>query len=200
MTVVVVFSPHTDDAIFSIGAWLAESADDIVIATPMAGIPEDDAGRQKHQLLRCEHVAACKHVGARAYNGGFLDDVYRAPRRIEVKDWLANVPVDADAVYIPLGIHHPDHLMVSNVLISMINEMRAQVFFYEELPYRIDYPQLADRRHAHIEDTVGRLQLIEHTGDHAIKRLAVECYASQVDPSVRGRVLHPTERIWQLVR
>lgn len=48
-----VFSPHTDDAIFSIGAHITGLKARIV--TPFAGIPDDEAGRQKHTTLRAEH-------------------------------------------------------------------------------------------------------------------------------------------------
>lgn len=198
----IVFSPHVDDAIFSIGAHLT-GLRHVAIATPMAGIPDDDAGRAKHTRLREEHAAACKAIGAAWCNGNFLDDVYPAPRRSDVKAWLTETlqPLNQEAVFIPLGIHHPDHLLVSNLLISLIDtaEMPDRIYFYEELPYRIDYPHLVDVRFSHIENTIGRLRRAKNFD--GAKQEAVECYASQLDWNLLTRVMVPErERIWELVR
>jgi hypothetical protein len=45
---VVILSPHTDDAIFSLGQHLTTLDSDVplVIASVFAGIPEDDAGHR----------------------------------------------------------------------------------------------------------------------------------------------------------
>lgn len=75
----VVFSPHTDDAIFSLGDYLSNLDGDILIVTPFAAVPEDEAGEQKHTTLHAEHAAACAIIGAQHVNGPFLDDVYPAP-------------------------------------------------------------------------------------------------------------------------
>lgn len=206
----IVFSPHVDDAIFSIGAHLT-GLRHVVIATPMAGIPDDDAGRAKHTRLREEHANACSALGATWRNGNFLDDVYPAPRRLHVKAWLHTVLAEyhPDAAFIPFGIHHPDHLLVSNLLIGMIDtppefsidiaHMPDRIYFYEELPYRVDYPHLVDVRFSHIENSVGRLRRAKNFD--GAKQEAVECYASQIDWNLLSRVMVPErERIWELIR
>src|SRR6478609_7306329 len=70
-----VYSIHTDDAVFSIGARLA-SMSDVKIVSPMAGVPTDSVGQAKHTTLRGEHEAACAVIGAKVVNGDWLDDVY----------------------------------------------------------------------------------------------------------------------------
>lgn len=154
----VVFSPHTDDAIFSIGAYITGLKARIV--TPFAGVPDDEAGRQKHTTLR------------------------------------------ADQVFIPFGIHHPDHLLTTNMAIALVYNnpiVPARICFYEDLPYRVDYPHATMSRFAHLENIVGRLKLIEDITDERIKRAAVDCYKSQTGGDVMSRVM-VRERIWELVR
>ena len=205
---IVVFSPHTDDALFSIGAYLAALDAEISIASPFAGIPDDDAGRLKHTTLRQEHGAACALTGATAVNGDWLDDVYPAPKRTEVSGWLANAMSGYEIAFIPFGIAHPDHLLTSNLLLDIIRlapELPQKLYFYEELPYRINFPELANTRFAHIENNIGRLRLVEETFPIEPKRQAVLAYRSQtsrngqVDDSLLSKLL-VRERIWELVR
>lgn len=197
----VVFSPHTDDAIFSIGAYLSQLDGGISVVSPMAGLPADDAGRRKHEVLRAEHESACAELDLRISNGDFLDDVYEAPARSEVKDWMDQF-FNADSIYIPFGIHHPDHLLVSNLLISMLYTSRYQprkIYCYEELPYRVDYPELANIRFSHIENLVGRLRMLEDFTDNSRKHAAVAKYESQISDALVSKLI-VRERIWELVR
>lgn len=193
---VVVFSPHTDDAIFSLGSHLASLPDVVTIVTPMAGIPADGPGQAKHTTLHREHADACALLGVKHVEGPFLDDAYPRPRRADVYEWMAEFAFDA-TVYIPLGIHHPDHLLVSNLAITM-SDIPEVVRFYAELPYRTDYPYLATDRQKHVENMTGRLRGIQ-TVDYPLKRAAVAAYASQVDESVLARVM-VREMVWELIR
>jgi hypothetical protein len=196
-----VASPHVDDAIFSIAAHLMTLDGEISIVTPMAGVPADEPGRRKHTTLRREHDVACAAIGANAVNGDWLDDVYPAPARPDVSEWLADQLLDLDEVYINLGIFHPDHLLTSNLLIDLIRitpSLPYRIYFYEELPYRVDYPKRAESRIEYIENRIGRLKLIEQAPTEA-KKIAVQMYRSQVDEALLVRLL-VNERIWELVR
>lgn len=191
----VVLSPHTDDAIFSLGAHL-DTLDDVVIASVFAGIPTDYLGRRKHEKLREEHTRACAKIGASEVNAEFLDDVYQPSPPDAVEAWIWTHVHDADTVYIPVGIHHPDHLRVTEIAAGMLDDMR-RVFFYEELPYRVDYPELATQR---VIDVAVNGPLYGWQAESSpAKRAAVDCYASQIDSSVIGRVM-VRENIWELQR
>jgi LmbE family N-acetylglucosaminyl deacetylase len=186
---VAVMSPHTDDAIFSLGAYLA-TRDDVTIVSPMAAIPTDPAGRAKHETLRAEHGRACELIGAAHIEGPFLDDVYPPSPPAAIGAWLAPFLTSGVTVFVPLGIHHPDHLLISDLLIGMLDDT-APVLFYAELPYRVDYPAKAAARLAH----VAPLTEITLAHDYTAKAAAVACYASQIDDSVRARVL-VDEQLW----
>lgn len=193
----VVISPHLDDAIFSIGAYLSHLDENITIATPMAGIPTDEAGRAKHTTLHREHERATADALLRPVkllNGDFLDDVYDPPPIAMLTAWLRGAIAEAGTVYVPIGIHHPDHVMVADALIPML-EGRRRVCFYEELPYRVLYPQLLTARLGIIAH-LGRCQM-ETIWPTAAKERAVRLYASQVDDALVTTLLMP-EHIWRM--
>lgn len=195
---VVVFSPHTDDAIFSIGAHMLD-LDEVTVVSPMAAIPPDPAGRTKHETLRAEHRLACDHLGLLHVEGPFFDDVYPPARPRDVAFWMKQFLGPEVIAYIPFGIHHPDHLLVSDLLIRMLPDTASETIrFYEELPYRIDHPAKASDRFDHIREVVGPLVGLIDPLDHTEKRTAVELYASQVDASVLRRVM-VAERVWALM-
>lgn len=125
-----------------------------------------------------------------------------APKRTEVSEWLADQLADASVAFIPFGIFHPDHVLTSNLLIDLIRLLPAippKLYFYEELPYRVDYADRANSRFTYIENTVGRLKLVEEQYSNEPKERAVRKYVSQVDEPLMAKLL-VRERIWELVR
>ena len=123
----VIFSPHTDDAIFSLGDHITDSVD-FTIASAFAGIPTDTFGYNKHTLLRKEHESACNLIDARVINGDLLDDVYGKQDERLLVEWISNIIVNFDKIYIPLGIHHPDHIFLSDVLFNLISKFNKTYF------------------------------------------------------------------------
>jgi len=197
---IVVLSPHTDDAIFSCGAYLTDKTD-VQIVTPFAAIPDDEDGRRKHETLHREHGAACQVIKAEPVNGPFLDDVYAAPKRRDVRTWLSQF-MACETLLVPFGIHHPDHTLTTNMTVSLLynhTDVPDRILFYEELPYRVDYRELADMRFAYLSNVMGRMRLFEEIADDTTKRQAVNCYTSQTGGTVIDRVM-VRERIWELVR
>jgi hypothetical protein len=100
----VIFSPHTDDAIFSLGDYITDNID-FTIASAFAGIPTDTLGYNKHTLLRKEHESACNLINAQIINGDLLDDVYGKQDERLLVDWISKIIINFDKIYIPLGIH-----------------------------------------------------------------------------------------------
>ncbi len=207
---VVAFSVHTDDVVFSVGAYLAALGAEVTIVSPFAGIPNDEIGFAKHITLNNEHNAACAVIGATPVNGVFLDDVYPAPKRTDVREWLKGWFVEAKAVPGPFGIAHPDHLLTSNLLLDLIRTepvIPSKIYFYEELPYRVNFPEQSHTRFTHIENAIGRLKLIEEQYTNDTKERSIRAYASQierrdgsgVDEDLISKLL-VRERIWELIR
>lgn len=186
---IAIISPHVDDAIFSLGnaiAWFQKTAE-ITVISPFAGIPSDPVGFKKHTTLRAEHEEACKIMGVSIINGDFFDDVYGLQNSDKVEAWIRKVTEGFDNILVPLGIHHPDHILVRNICVSSI-EITG---FYEELPYRILYPEL---RSQVVQEFTGYRggKVYEH---NPLKEQAVKAYASQIAPHLFPQ-LFVDERIW----
>lgn len=186
---IAIISAHTDDAIFSLGSAIKyfKKTTEITVISPFAGIPSDPVGFKKHTNLRAEHENACKIMGVSFINGDFFDDVYGPQNREEVKTWLKEQVDGFDNVLVPLGIHHPDHIFIRNICLTDI-EITG---FYEELPYRILYPELRDNM-VKLFTTYRHMNTYAHT---ELKEKAVMAYASQVAPHLFPQ-LFIEERLW----
>jgi hypothetical protein len=113
----LIFCPHTDDAIFSLGDYIINNNDNkFTIAAAFAGIPTDEIGYKKHTKLRQEHDEACAMINAKTINGDLLDDVYGKQHENDLISWIKSIIVNFDNVYIPLGIYHPDHVFLSDTI------------------------------------------------------------------------------------
>lgn len=182
-----IISPHTDDAIFSLGNAM-QTMENVTIISPFAGVPAEPIGYKKHTILRAEHEIACKIMGAKIINGDFFDDVYGQQDKRFVFGWIKKVVKGFDAVYVPIGIHHPDHLFIRDICLEAIHITH----FYEELPYRILYPNLADMVVSQFSFE-RKLQVYSHT---PLKEQAVKAYASQIIGHHILPQLFVDERVW----
>jgi len=142
----LIFCAHTDDAIFSLGDYIIDNDNIFTIAAAFAGIPTDDAGYKKHTILRQEHEEACSMINAKVINGDLLDDVYGKQNEDDLINWIKSIIVDFDNIYIPLGIHHPDHVFLSDTLFNLMKHFDKKYFVYAELPYKLSYQDLYETR------------------------------------------------------
>lgn len=181
-----IISPHTDDAIFSLGS-LIPNLENVTIISPFAGIPQEERGRIKHETLRREHRAACITAGVNYTNGNFLDDVYGQQNEEELVIWLSSQIGSFDEIYVPLGIHHPDHIFIRDIFI----EYFEFDYFYEELPYRILYPKLASEMAQKFTTGMRRFKQ-PHLPS---KEPAVKMYKSQIAPHLFPQ-LFVEEFVW----
>ncbi len=211
----VVFSPHCDDAIWSLGGMLipapATRRDDVLIVAVMAGMPDDPVGRAKYETIHAEHKVACDLLDAATELGPFLDDVYPDAPRDGLSAWLASFLPQADRIFIPVGTHHPDHVVVADLLVEILctypELTPPAVWFYEELPYRVEYPALAAARRERIIATLGGSWHGESITPRPRKRDACVAYASQtnhfgtetLDSDLVDKLM-TTERIWEWTR
>ena len=151
---IVVVSPHLDDAILSIGAFIAGSTSrgaDVTVLTVLAGDPESqtlagpwdsacgfstagDASRARRE----EDRRACALVGARPQWLPFGDEQYglgadEVEVRAEVKRSLAG----AQTVLVPgHPLWHEDHRWLTRLVLGGVREgVRAGC--YVELPYAL---------------------------------------------------------------
>lgn len=181
-----IISPHTDDALFSLGS-LLPTLGQVTIISPFAGIPSDEHGKKKHTMLRQEHRNACIMAGVNYINGNFFDDVYGQQDAGQVTEWLRKQCLNFQKIYIPLGIHHPDHIFIRDIFVNNLDFNG----FYEELPYRILYPKLASEM-AQKFTTGMRRKSCAHRAE---KEKSVKMYKSQLAPHLYPQ-LFVEEFLW----
>jgi LmbE family N-acetylglucosaminyl deacetylase len=186
----IIISPHCDDAIFSLGGFITETKG-VIIVSPFDGLPNDEKGFQKHTMLNDEHAKACSVIGAGIRRGMFLDDVYPNRDISGLVEWfdviLKTFDPNESTIYVPLGIHHPDHVLVRDIFIK---HFRID-HFYEELPYQVRYPYLSENLRMLL--LKNRTQTLFMSNKKKLE--SVEMYKSQIDESVLNDVM-VEERIW----
>jgi LmbE family N-acetylglucosaminyl deacetylase len=202
----LIFCPHTDDAIFSLGDHIIDNDHSFTIASAFAGIPKDWVGYRKHIRLRQEHDEACSMINAKAINGDLLDDVYGEQNKNDLIDWIKSIIINFDNVYIPLGIHHPDHILLSDTLFELMKDFNKTYFIYAELPYRMLYPKLHKERLKQFESIYTLENIPINFTQHKID--AIKKYNSQVayvhDPSyinedLVGKLI-VEEKLWKVLK
>jgi hypothetical protein len=208
----LIFSPHTDDAIFSLGDYIINSDSNFIIASAFAGIPTDWAGYRKHIRLRQEHDEACAMIGAKVINGDLLDDVYGEQDKSSLISWIKENIVKHDVeevsslnVFIPLGIYHPDHVLLSDCLFKIIDHYNCTFFIYAELPYRLAYPELYKSRLQNLNSIYNLENVSINFTQNKID--AIKKYNSQIayvhDPSyidedLIGKLI-VEEKLWKII-
>lgn len=205
----IVISPHLDDAVLSLGQTIA-NLDTVRILTLLSGEPPahlltsyDQAtgfgsSREAVTARRKENATAAAVLGFKMRSGPFLDQQYGDPAPIEdMASWVERQieQEQPTAVFAPVGIAHEDHERVADAarIAWMLTGVGA-LYLYEELPYRVQFPEIAVRR---VQD-IGHCTLdgTYKPGPLWLKQAAVECYRSQVTEDMR-RMVYVPERVWR---
>lgn len=191
---------------------------DCTVATVFAGIPPFDqltpydeqssfaSSREAMIARRSEDVRAMRVLGADYIHLDHLDSQYRGLRPRQVRESLERLisgffpEGERRRVIGPLGQRHPDHECVSNALMGIRKDVEMDLFLYEEIPYRVLWPEEA-------HDALKRLPMnlsvssVEPVnlgvGSKDLKREAVGCYVSQKWSTDLNCVFVP-ERFWRV--
>ena len=212
----VLISPHLDDAVLSCSQVLLAHPGTTVI-TVFAGRPPDGRwsswdekcflpGQDPMTVLQEEDRQALGVLGALPVHLTFLDDAYGPNYQIEqIAEAIAG-QLDAlapQSVLVPLGIQHVDHVTTHRALVPLIRARpHIRWIIYEELPYRIEFPEHCQAQMRGIQE-VG-LQLSElalaRSRSRRSKRRAIQTYESQCRALGKRRIrlaLHD-EKYWQV--
>ncbi len=193
----LVFSPHLDDAVLSLGNVLAAHPGSIVV-TVLAGMPDDEtiatswdascgfaSAGDSMRARWDEDAAALTALSARAVHLGFLDGQYGLPDERAIRAEIVRIVDEHPTlrVYAPFGLIHADHILVANAFLDAISTTdRDECVLYADIPYYAKAGSL-ERRRAELEErgfVVG--PLVEQTDEHPLKRRARDCYVSQLRP------------------
>jgi len=203
----LLISPHLDDAVLSAGQFMAGRPDCDVL-TVFAGIPDGyeflsdydrDCGftssRDAMSIRRDEDNAACARLRAKTIHLDFLDGQYMGGRErgkdVPERDSIINAirqvidEGDYEMILAPLGLMHPDHIFLANLVITDIGP--SNLYLWEDLPARVLDPVEVFNRYEDVY--LGRIDEKVFIGDGPLgdKAQALLYYTSQV---FRGN-LHP---------
>ena len=225
---IVVLSPHFDDAAMGAGEMLIHHAgrSATTVITVLGGRPPKypdeptewdalggfKAGDDVVAVRREEDRAAMEVLGATPVWLDFPDHQYLAvedrPLPPEVAPALEKAIVAAapTAVFIPMGIANPDHVMTHGAAMIVRERHPEWTWFaYEDHGYK-HLPGMLAWRVAKLfkAGTWPTPALVPIDLDEERKRKAIWCYTSQVTPLVREHALatrletHAPEQFWRL--
>jgi LmbE family N-acetylglucosaminyl deacetylase len=225
LTRILAVSPHFDDAAMGAGHLLA-SYPETTVVTVLGGRPpaypevptEWDAlggfvsGDDVVAVRREEDVEAMAVLESGYRWLEFPDHQYLAPAERptpeEVAPVLATTIADLDptAVFFPMGLANPDHVMVHDACLKVREEQPHREWFcYEDHGYK-HLPGLLAWRVAKLlrSRPWPTPAIVPHVPDEGRKRRAIFCYRSQIAPLERDHALsarlegHVPEQFWRL--
>lgn len=191
----LVISPHLDDAALSC-AWLLQHHPWSRVVSVFAGMPPNALTVSTDWDRNCGFASAGAAIEARRYEDecacqkldadpiwlDFADGQYgRQPRQAALEEQFESILEKADGavVVIPLGLHHPDHIAVSDAALVALQRQQRTCIAYHETPYRA-LPGVVEKRITCLTAAGFSLQaLSELSGSIAWKNGVVETYASQ---------------------
>ncbi|MGA8726776.1 MAG: PIG-L family deacetylase [Acidimicrobiales bacterium] len=208
---IVVVSPHLDDAALG-AAHLIISYPGTTVVTVHAGRPAaypdevtewdalggfepgDDVVGARHE----EDRAAMESMGANPVWLDFVDGQYLAdgdrPSAADIAADLKTAIESANptAVFLPMGIAHPDHMITHDAGLLVRAEMGEDVswFCYEDHGYKHLPGMMAWRVSRLFRSGVWPTpSIVPVEVDMAAKRAAIDCYKSQLGPLQRDHLL-----------
>lgn len=196
----LVISPHLDDAVLSCGELLSYS--DALVVTVFAGVPDGELPVTDYDVRsgwknardamigrRAEDARAMAVLNCGSVRFDFLDRQYGVEADSgELVDCIDQVMRESpvlDAVLCPLGLLHGDHELVQRCVRAAMSRPgygreKLPLLFYTDLPAR----SLADPRM--VADAMAAVGAGDPVWQHhdddskALKRAAIACYRSQV--------------------
>lgn len=189
-----VLGVHADDAVYSVGEWIAARRDqDVVVVTMLGGVPRGGDQAWVKQLL-ADNEEACGLLGARTVDLPFLDGKYGQTlhtRQLAAAVHQTLIGLTPTEILVPLGVRHADHLLTAPFALAEAMARRVRVCVYADLPYSAMYPDEAAAR-------LDQLEVIEPAGDSGHleeKRAACRLYSNQFGEDA-DRHCFVYERVW----
>lgn len=212
---IVVVSPHLDDGIFSTGDMLATESNAAVV-TIFSGIPRMDTAteydkatgfttsQQAMRSRRDEDIQAAHHLGVEFVHFDYLDSQY-SDESYDFEDMYKRLELflkDADVIYSPVGLKHPDHQITRELVLSYMQKNPQKVYFmYEEMPYWVMNPNEAAGVLKEISEVFNvSFEYMNPRKLTSAKIFAVNRYKSQINTGdISPYTLLVPERHWRII-
>lgn len=212
----LVFSPHLDDAVLSLGGTIASRPGSIVV-TVLAGMPEDgsmltswdrECGFTTAADAMTARVAedrqALRELGATPIHLRFLDGQYGTNLDLPMIWAIAEATLrhPQHQPVCVLGLGHPDHRVVSEAFLSAMSEIGVRrVWLAEDIPYCADQRKVRERVTV-LSNRAYRLRRFSpgHV-DVSAKERARSAYVSQLgmlEVGYGNGELDRAERVWSV--
>lgn len=198
MNKLLVISPHFDDAVLSVGQFMAERPDCEVI-TVFGGYPKHSEKVVTAYDTKCgfknaqdavserrrENNEATALLNATAIDLDFPDGQYGEEVTTEqITGTLQNF-VDGqeyEGIFAPLGLGHPDHIKVASAVLALDTEL--PIILWEDLPIRVTEPELVPQRLEELGLKYNPSRTILNRVHIADKIRALMCYTSQMGTGI----------------
>jgi LmbE family N-acetylglucosaminyl deacetylase len=209
-------SSHLDDAVLGAGQFIA-GRPDCVVATVFAGTPSKrslvtpydaacgfNSSMEAIESRRFEDYEAMSVLQADSVHLDFLDSQYGERFNFEAAvERLGKLigDIDPEFVVAPLGLVHPDHVAVRNVVLVAMRGRKMPLWLMEDLPARVQHPESVPEALDALKAHGYELELgFIGTGPLASKMDALWSYRSQMHlPEFENRhELLVGERFWRV--
>lgn len=218
----LLISPHFDDAVLSAGQFMAGKPKlQCDVLTVFSAVPyvhdrphylsdyDKSCGfRTSHEAMtirREEDSEALAILGANPKYLGCVDSQYPDASKKEyvlgcLKAYMEAHGDEYEMVLAPLGLRHPDHVLVSWAANTVFGLGRTHDFYmWEDLPHRVTHPEEVQERLELIRTMQDPMISFIGDGPIAEKIRALWCYRSQMARGdLNPHVLYVPERFWQV--
>lgn len=214
MRKILLISPHFDDAVLSAGQLMA-GRPNVDVITVFGGAPKPkqktpydikcgfDNSTIANYARKIEDINALKILKANPIHLDFIDGQYRDNELDsfmfeDLEDILLKQIEENNYEFIiaPLGIGHPDHLFVSDVVRTINKKIIETVYLWEDLPLRVIEPELV---FDNLTQNPHKELAFLGDGPVELKLKALDCYSSQIGTGIleKNSICVP-ERFWRI--
>ena len=150
----IIISPHFDDACLSA---FAELDDKSLVVAIFSGFPKIEQktdwdifcgfknSTEAVSKRAKENETASKYIGFKTIDLGFIDWQYnqainKGNINREIMKVIKRHP--SATIFCPLSfgvsIEHPDHILMTEIILEVSSDLKSTLFFYADLPYQIN--------------------------------------------------------------
>lgn len=198
MTSIQIFSPHIDDAVFSLGGsirnWREKgihvkvhnifTVSDWIAPDSISGMDRNLGLKEVTALRRNEEALVGEDLNFEFNFWEFLERPLRKAfseqdndkMKAEIHERISSCLNSEDQFFFPIGIEHEDHILINELAGNFINKS-FNICFYEDMPY-VSWGGF-DYREAFELQLVDKVPVIE-TIDYNRKIKVLRKYSSQV--------------------